>query len=609
MKISYIGIIRNDTEVSHSIDHKNNSIRKEVAFNLEKTMNGFSGGFLQNMGQKSDFIHYYIESPRMSVGFGPSKLWYNIVSSGENKSDDPLLRGERIDATHLTVVFPGSNEILPKAENLTGAYSNYFYGSEATKWLSNNPYYNKLIYHNIYDNIDLIYEIKENQLKYNFIVHPGGSPQSIQIQWNGLVTLENLPTGIKISVKSSALVLTDSPPIIYQLLPSQHSIEGCFRQINSHTYGFLIPSYDPGKILIIDPVILVTSTYVGGASTDHGYDLAVDAAGDVWVTGYTGSSNFPVTPNAYDSLYNTTDVFLLKYNGNTGDLEYSTFIGGTGYEMAFGIAFDASGDVWITGETMSSDFPLTSDANDSQLDSVDAFLLNLASNGSTLLYSTFIGGTDGDSGQSIAIDTKGNPWLVGIMLSLDFPTTPNAYDNSSNGDFDLFLVNLAANRSLIMYSTYIGGSNADMTSDILLDPNEGIWITGYTLSSDFPLTPNATDNTGVSMEGVLLKINRLTGNLSFSTYLGGSAYDSITSIAMDSENNIWLTGYTSSNTFPTTADALNGSRNGYDDAFVVQLSSLNGSILYSTFLGGTDDDVGHSIVVDLWDNIWIGGET
>ncbi|MFX0125671.1 MAG: SBBP repeat-containing protein, partial [Candidatus Hodarchaeota archaeon] len=200
-------------------------------------------------------------------------------------------------------------------------------------------------------------------------------------------------------------------------------------------------------------------------------------------------------------------------------------------------------------------------------------------------------------------------WLIGITMSLDFPTTPNAYDSSSNGDFDLFLVNLAANTGWILYSTYIGGSTDDMASDLLLDSNEDIWIAGYTYSTDFPLTPNATDNTGVSNEGVLFKINHLTGNLSFSTYLGGGGYDSIYSIAMDSANNLWLTGYTSSNTFPTTPDAINGSRNGYDDAFIVQFSPFNGSILYSTFLGGTDDDLGHSIVVDLWDNIWIGGRT
>jgi fibronectin type 3 domain-containing protein len=607
MKISYMGTIRSNTEAFHSLDLKNNAIREEVV-DLEKTMTGFSGGFLKNTGQKTDFIRYYLESPRMSVGFGLSQLWYSIVSE-KDKSDTHPLRGERIAVTHLSVVFSGSNKILPVAEDMTGAHNNFFYGSDETKWSYSNPYYNKLIYHNIYDNIDLVYEIMENQLKYNFIVYPGGSPQSIQIQWNGPVTLENLPTGIQISVKSSALVLTDSSPIIYQSSTNHPSIEGSFRLINSHTYGFLIPSYDPRKILIIDPVILVTSTYVGGVSTDRGYDLAVDAAGDAWVTGYTNSDNFPVTPDAYDSVYNTTDIFLLKYNGNSGDLEYSTFIGGTDYEMAYSLAFDASGDVWLTGETMSSDFPLTSDAIDSQLDSVEVFLLKLARNGSTLLYSTFIGGTDVELGQAIIIDTQGNLWLTGVTMSLDFPTTLNAYDNSSNGDLDLFLVNLAANGSLILYSTYIGGSGADLPSDLLLDSNEDIWLAGYTYSTDFPLTPNATDDIGVSNEGILLKINHLTGNLSFSTYLGGGGYDSIYSIAMDSANNLWLTGFTSSNTFPTTPDAINKSRNGYDDAFIVQFSPINGSILYSTFLGGTDDDLGHSIVIDLWDNIWIGGRT
>ncbi len=320
---------------------------------------------------------------------------------------------------------------------------------------------------------------------------------------------------------------------------------------------------------------MIYSTYLGGGGPETGYAIAVDADGFAYVAGATQSSNFPVTPEAYSTTAGNVDAFVTKLNQAGNDREYSTILGGSGADFIRGIAIDQSGNAYVTGQTASTNFSITTGALDTDLGGpLDAFVAKLNPAASDLVYSTYLGGSDEDIGNAIAVDSSGNAYVAGQTLSGNFPIS-NAYQNSINGGWDAFVTKLDANGTLLYYSTYLGGILDDEAYGIAIN-EEGdplgafAYVTGETLSENFPVFDDLQAYGGLrgGIDAFLSKLNSAGSDLLYSTLLGGSADDVSYGIAVDNNENAYIAGYTYSDNFPVTSPTYQNTNMGDLDAFL-----------------------------------------
>jgi hypothetical protein len=357
---------------------------------------------------------------------------------------------------------------------------------------------------------------------------------------------------------------------------------------------------------------LIYSTYLGGGGEDEGNGIAIDGSGNAYITGYTYSSDFPKMWGAFDTTYNGNgDVFVTKLNTNGTALVYSTFLGGSGRDEGVDITIDDSGNAYITGGTESPNFPTTLGAFDTTYNgSVDVFVSKLNPSGTALIYSTYLGGANLDYGADITIDSLENAYITGGTQSSTFPTTTNAFDTSYNGSRDVFVAKLNASGTALFYSTYLGGGLADGGYGIAIDTAGNAYITGY-CSSNFPTTPGTFDSSfnGGNNDIFVSKLNPSGTALVYSTYLGGVSDDAGGYIALDDSENVYVTGVTLSTNFPTTPGAFDTTPNGSSDVFVTKLNASGTALVYSTYLGGGDEDDGYGLVVDGSGNAYIVGYT
>ena len=311
-----------------------------------------------------------------------------------------------------------------------------------------------------------------------------------------------------------------------------------------------------------------------------------------------GATDYPTTAGAYDTTHNGTyDVFVTRLDASGSTLDYSTLIGSETNEVwnandfAYGLALDGAGDAYVTGQTYGAAFPTTPGAYDTSFNGItDAFVTELDATGSSLVFSTFLGGGGQDSGEGIALDPTGNVYVTGITpdVTVDFPTTPGAYDTVANG-IEGFVTKLDPTGSSLDYSTRIGGPGTG-GGGIAVDAAGNAYITGTTQSSGYPTTAGAFDTShNGGNDGFVTKFNAAGSALDYSTLLGGrrgNGSDGITGIAADASG-VYVTGTTDSNYFPTTAGAFDTSPNGGGDIFVAKLDPSGGSLIYSTVLGGS----------------------
>jgi len=370
---------------------------------------------------------------------------------------------------------------------------------------------------------------------------------------------------------------------------------------------------------------LLASTFLGGGDYDWGYSLALDASGNVYVTGYTKSYEFPTTSGAYDTSYNGDwddpyyDVFVSKLDGGLTSLLASTFLGGSDHDYGYSLTLDTSGNVYVTGEAYSKDFPTTSGAYDTSYNTgygADVFVSKLDGGLTSLLASTYLGGSNTDVGNSLTLDTSGNVYVTGYTESANFPTTSGAYDTSNNTGYsgygaDVFISKLDGGLTSLLASTYLGGSYWDEGQSLALDTSGHVYVTGDTSSStDFPTTSGAYDTSfnGNDYWTVDVFVSKLDGGLTSllsSTYLGGSGSDYSNSLALDTSGNVYVTGDASSD-FPTTSGAYDSS---IGNAFVSKLNGELTSLLSSTYLGGSSSNYCRSLALDTSGNIYVTGYT
>lgn len=324
---------------------------------------------------------------------------------------------------------------------------------------------------------------------------------------------------------------------------------------------------------------LLASTFLGGSNNDSADTLKLDAQGNVYIAGLAGYG-FPTTPGAYDLTFNGGfyDAFVSKLNGNLTFLLASTFLGGNGdYERATTLTVDGHGDVYVAGWTYSANFPSTLGSYDTSFNGgdVDAFVSKLKGDLTSLFASTFLGGTDADYAYALVHDAQGSVYVTGLTWSNNFPTVLGAYDRWHGGYDDVFVSKLNGNLSNLIVSTFLGGSIRDSAFTLALDSQGNVYVAGSTLSSDFPVTPEAYDTTHNSIFKSDAFVSKLNGNLStmlFSTFLGGSDGDRTNALALDARGNVYVAGETASADFPTTAGAYDGSYNSSVDAFVSKLT-------------------------------------
>jgi hypothetical protein len=368
---------------------------------------------------------------------------------------------------------------------------------------------------------------------------------------------------------------------------------------------------------------LVYSTFLGGSDLDSAAAIALDAAGNAYVTGSTSSTDFPTTAGAFDTTHNSlpgSDAFVTKLNASGSALVYSTYLGGFEQDAGAGIAVDAAGNAYVGGDTRSSSFPTTPGAFDpvhNGGEESEIFVTKVNPTGTALVYSTFIGLS---SGGSLALDSSGSAYVTGGG-SAAYPTTPGAFDTTHNGGSDVVLTKLDPSGSALVYSTFIGGSGNEDGNGIALDASGNAYVTGSTTSTDYPTTVGALDTTynGGFSDAFVTKLNPAgSAPLVYSTFLGDVDTDRGNDLAVDTSGNVYLTGSTGSPNFPTTADAFDTSFNGGPtDVVVAKLNPSGAALVYSTFLGGSgregetgiSDDEGLGIAVDTAGSFYVTGAT
>jgi hypothetical protein len=361
---------------------------------------------------------------------------------------------------------------------------------------------------------------------------------------------------------------------------------------------------------------LIYSTYLGGGYWDSGHGIAVDSSGNAYITGSTESGNFPTTPGAYDTSGNlSSDMFITKLNPTGSALVYSTYVAGGGWDQGDCIKIDGAGNAFVTGYSNYGTFPTTPGAYDTTHNGgSDVVLVKLNASGSNLLYSTFLGGSDDDTGYGLAIDGGGIAYIIGDTNSSDFPATPGAYDTSYNDTFypfsDVFIAKVGAAGANLLYATYLGGTSYDHGRGIAIDGVGTAYITGYTESDDFPVTAGVCDPTYNNQEDAFVaKVNPSGSELFWSTYLGGNGVDEGHGIAVGGLGLAHIIGNTDSTDFPTTMGAYDRTHNGEDDVFLTVLTPSASATIYSTYIGGGKADEGESLKLDGQGNAYLTGRT
>ncbi|MCH8126155.1 SBBP repeat-containing protein, partial [candidate division KSB1 bacterium] len=493
--------------------------------------------------------------------------------------DDSISNGASSKSTVLRMQLVGANSEprVTGLEELPGK-SNYFIGNDPQKWRTAVPNFTKVHYEDIYPGVDLIYYGNQRQLEYDFIVAPGADPQVINLGFKGADYLEIDPQGNLALYTAGGIIYLKKPFIYQEPDGTKQAIAGHYVMHGKYQVGFQVGMYDTSSPLIIDPVINY-STFLGGNGTDEGYDIAVDASGNAYVTGMTSSNDFPTTAGAFDtvggSFSDPSDVFVTKINPSGTALVYSTYLSGSEADVGYGIAVDASGNAYVVGETQSFDdpntavnegFPLMNPLQPNFGGTSDLFVTKLDPTGSALVYSTYLGGTGSDRGHGIVVDGDGNVYLTGSTRSTNFPTV-SPIQGTLNGTENAIIVKIDASGGSLVYSTYLGGGFVDRGWDIAIDPSGNAYISGQAFSDDFPTVSPIDGTLGGSFDAIVAKINATGTILVYSTYLGGSGIDVGNDIAVDSSGNAYVTGETFSSDFPLT-NPIDGTKGIGSDAFV-----------------------------------------
>jgi hypothetical protein len=556
-----------------------------------------------------------------------------------------------VEVEALRVRLLGANpdpRIAPEGELV--ARANYFIGNDPAQWRTNVPTYARVRYRDVYPGIDLVYYgTHERQLEYDFVLAPGADPHAIALGFEGARRLALDAAGDLVVTLADGGVVVHKAPVVYQERDGRReTVDGKCVLRGGDRVDFELGAYDRTRTVFIDPG-LVYATYLGGNEDDQAEAIAVEASGAAYVTGVTGSTDFPTTAGAFVTTPpGGGNMFVTKVAADGSGLVYSTYLGGDAldnFEQGRGIAVDAAGSAYVTGDCgQGGDFPTTAGAFQRTFGGgyEDAFVTKLTPDGSGLVYSTLLGGGDADEGDAIAVDASGAAYVTGQTSSNDlvckgialpiacctgfhtgtcsYPTTAGAFQRSNGAatvGTNIFVTKVKPDGSGLVYSTYLGGSHGEKAVGIAVDATGHAYVAGNSTSADFPTTPGAFRTTKPSEFSIwdtpfVTKFAADGSGLVYSTYLGGSQPDDAAGVAVDAAGNAHVTGTASSIDFPTTPGAFrrtNLSANYYN-VFVSKMNVTGTGLVYSTYLGGTDgEESGFGIAVGDAGHAYVTGIT
>lgn len=605
--------------------------------------------FIANRGQTDSEVRFTVQGAGHTLFFTPREVVFSAVRGAEDGAVASLVR----------LSFPGANA-APSIQGrlpLPGGAS-YFLGDEPLRWQVDVPTYAALAYSDLYPGVDMVYSGQAGQIKSEFHVAPRIDPGIIRLAYRGIQGVRILPDGA-LSLQTALGELIEAPPLVFQDIAGRRQVvDAQYVVLAEHApasaataeigvvVGFDIGSYDPTQPLVIDPT-LSYSSFLGGSGGevtglsgyDHAIGVALDPAGNLYIAGYTASSDFFTDPQAIQpSIGGNADVFVTQLISATGGYTYgfSTYLGGNAADYANGIVVDTAGAVTVVGATGSTNFPVFAAPQPTRGGAYDAFVTRIISQSGvvTFAYSTYLGGASIDVGHGVALDGAGDAWIVGETYAIDFFTTTTAIQPKPGGlGGDAFVTQIANTGSYTFgYSSYLGGAGADRGLAIALDTADNVFVTGETGSSDFPTFNAPEPILGLERaaaeiaatapfsypDAFVAKITN-SGNYTYaySTYLGGTFPDAGRGIAVDGDGYAWVTGNTASQNLYVSPDAVQPTyrggtaTGGGGDAFVTQIVEAGGVYTYgySTFVGGSSNDIGHGITLDTDGNVVVVGET
>jgi uncharacterized protein (TIGR03437 family) len=491
--------------------------------------------------------------------------------------------------------------------------SNYFVGSDPSGWRTGLANYGRVRFNAVYPGIDLVYYGKDGRLEYDWIIQSGADPAKIRLRFDGVNQVRVDGNG-DLVLETQAGEIREKKPVVYQdkqTSGQKKEIPGRYVLHGRREAAFEVGEYDATKPLVIDPV-LVYSSFLGGSGREEAFGIAVDSAGNAYLTGETNSTNFPTVNRLQGPGVLGNDAFVTKISADGSTKLYSTYLGGIQDDIGNAIAVDSAGNAYVTGNT-GGGFPQVK----ALATKGSAFLTKLNPAGSALLFSTVFGGTGVTNSNAIALDVSGNAYITGYTDASDFPTlnpiqaklTPNQDGGTAN---DAFVSKISSDGSKLIYSTYLGGNEFDVGLGIAVDPAGNAYVTGNTLSTNFPtLSPlDATykGNATNYRTGFVTKINPSGSAFVYSTYLGGSGIDLANAIAADAAGNAYITGATESVDFPV-ANAFEPTYPFSQQAFVTVINATGSAYVYSTYLGGESFSQGFGIAVNPAGQVWVTGQS
>jgi len=634
--------------------------------------------FIANTGQMAEQVAYNVQGKDKSIYFTPLGLTIvlsEVDKSGEGRSGRVLEQARRVIPAKTTVRpqgegsaeerflesipqerwvvkldFIGSNpDVMPAGKEQTGAVVSYFSGRPEA-WHTGVPTYAKILYSNLWPGIDLIYSGTVNQLKYEFVVHPGADPSQIRLAYRGATEVKVDDAG-RLEVMTPAGGFQDDTPVAYQEIDGEkenvplayklfqqnagpgekpaHSGEGELQppgensKGKSHMYGFDVGAYDPAVSLILDPAVLVFCGYVGGSGSEDPRGITLDSSGCAYITGTTASTQttFPITVGPDLTANGSSEAYVAKINAAGTGLDYCGYIGGSGSDYGMGVAVDSSGCAYVFGRTNSSEttFPVLAGPDLSYNGSGDTFIAKVRADGSGLLYCGYIGGSgdDGAAGFSsgMAIDNAGCVYITNSTDSdeITFPVLIGP-DLTHNGYTDAFVAKVKADGTGLVYCGYIGGSNYERGDAVAVDVSGNAFVSGVTKSSEYSFPalvgPDLTFNG--QADAFVAKVKADGTGLVYCGYIGGSGdNESGMDIAVDGSGSAYVGGVAESDetTFPVAVGpdlTFNGTP-GYQEGFVAKVKADGTGLVYCGYIGGSGNDHVSGVGLDGSGCLYVGG--
>jgi Beta-propeller repeat/Abnormal spindle-like microcephaly-assoc'd, ASPM-SPD-2-Hydin len=591
--------------------------------------------FEKNQGQSGSEVKFLSRGQGYTAFLTAGSMVLSLHSSQKNSGQGFASPGAGENSSiQLSLVGAAKNATVIGEDPQPGKV-NYFLGNSPSQWRTNVPTYGRVRYTNVYPGIDLVYYGNQRQLEYDFEIRAGADPRKIQFEIQGAKqTTLDADGNLVLKVGTGELHL--QCPVVYQKSGSQRvAVDGTYVMADSTHVAFEVGQYDSSQPLVIDPV-LDYATYLGQSGADQSTGIAVDSTGSVYVTGYSNSVDLPLTTLGTVAS-NANHVFVAKLDPAGANLIYADYIGGNSDDYAVGLVLDSANEVYVTGSTTSSNFPTVQPYQSQQPGSYTGFVSKLSADGSSLLYSTYLGGNVFDQPAGIAIDSLGEVHVAGYTLSQNFPVAnanqatmlPN--QSGSYGTYG-FLTKFSADGSTLIYSTFVAGNDVapqncgspcypsayNAVSAVTVDASGNAYVTGSTSSNNFPTTENAYQATNATSTGApvgFVSKFSAAGTLSYSTYLYGSSGDPIemNSIAVDASGAAYIAGTADSDgTFPiTTTSICDPGSYGFacSYTFVTKFDATGANLLYSTFLGPNNYASPLSIVLDSSDDAYVLAST